>query len=138
MAASQCVGWLVHEGLYTDKSMGQSYSFCIWELFFRFIVPSAGMVCLTFFVLCQENGRLHFLARHIKSLNILLHANHYTRLLISHCMQLGNYLFVLLAYYMPHAFGATEKFSLNVFPYTWTYLKHLGFKWVGRWESTSS
>ena len=52
----------------------------------------------------------------------MLHANHYTGVLISHCMQLGNYLFVLLAYYMPHAFGATEKFSLNVFPYTWTYL----------------
>ena len=37
-------------------------------------------------------------------------------------MQLGNYLFVLLAYYMPHAFGATKKFSLNVFPYARIYL----------------
>ena len=51
---------------------------------------------------CQESGSLHFLATCIKSIHILLHANQYSRLQISHCMQLGNY--------------------LNVFSYSWTCL----------------
>nr|POF27522.1 hypothetical protein CFP56_19810 [Quercus suber] len=50
-ALLQCVGWLVHEGLYTDMLVGQSYSYCIWE-FFHFGVPSAGMVCLEITYLC--------------------------------------------------------------------------------------
>ena len=69
-----------------------------------------------FFSFCQENGSLHVLATCIKSLHILilLHANHYSKLLISHCMQLVSYLFVLLAYYyIPYAFGATTKFALK-------------------------
>ena len=69
-----------------------------------------------FFPFCQENGSLHVLATCIKSLHILilLHANHYSKLLISHCMQLVSYLFVLLAYYyIPYAFGATTKFALK-------------------------
>ena len=81
-----------------------------------------GLVIFFFLFFLSRNGSLHFLATCIKSLNVFLYVNHFTKLLISHCMQLGNYLFVLLAYYIPHAFGAAEKFALNVFPYVWTYL----------------
>ena len=85
--------------------MGQSYSFCIWE-FFHFSVPSAIWEFFHFSVPSTCIKSLHIL--------ILLHANHYSKLLISHCMQLVSYLFVLLAYYyIPYAFGATTKFALK-------------------------
>ena len=106
-------GW----ALYGQANGAELFLLCMGALSLCCSFCWNGLVIFFFLFFLSRNGSLHFLATCIKSLNVFLYVNHFTKLLISHCMQLGNYLFVLLAYYITHAFGATEKFALNVFPY---------------------